>query len=29
VYTKQDGAWLFRSLHLTVNFNAPHLQGWA
>jgi uncharacterized protein (TIGR02246 family) len=29
VYARHDGAWLFRSLHLTVNFYAPHLAGWA
>ena len=29
VYARHDGAWLFRTLHLTVNFYSPHLQGWA
>ena len=29
VYARYDGAWLFRSLHLTVNFYAPYLKGWA
>lgn len=29
VYARYEGAWLFRSLHLTVNFYAPHLKGWA
>lgn len=29
VYARYEGAWLFRSLHVTVNFYAPHLMGWA
>ncbi len=29
VYARHDGKWLFRTLHLTVNFYAPHLKGWA
>ncbi|MBN9509473.1 MAG: nuclear transport factor 2 family protein [Alphaproteobacteria bacterium] len=28
-YARHEGAWLFRTLHLTVNFYAPHLKGWA
>lgn len=28
-YGVHEGAWLFRTLHLTVNFYAPHLKGWA
>jgi hypothetical protein len=29
VYARHDEKWLFRSLHLTVNFYSPHLAGWA
>jgi hypothetical protein len=28
-YARYEGSWKFRSLHLTVNFYAPHLAGWA
>ncbi len=28
-YVKPDGAWLFRSMTVKVNFYAPHLKGWA
>lgn len=27
-YVLHEGAWLFRTLHLTVNFYSPHLKGW-
>jgi SnoaL-like domain len=29
VYARYEGVWLFRSLHVTENFYAPHLKGWA
>ena len=28
-YVKPEGAWLFRSMTVKVNFYAPHLEGWA
>jgi hypothetical protein len=27
-YVKQTDRWLFRSLRVKVNFNAPHARGW-
>jgi hypothetical protein len=29
IYARHEGAWLFKSLTVTVNFYAPHLKGWA
>lgn len=29
VYARHEGAWLFKSLTVTVNFYSPHLKGWA
>ncbi len=28
-YVRADGAWLFETISMRVNFYAPHLAGWA
>ncbi len=28
-YEKREGRWMYRSLEVDVNFDAPHLDGWA
>ncbi len=28
-YERHDGRWMYRTLNVQVNFNAPHVTGWA